>query len=301
MMEQRNTGGRRSWLAGLLLILTGWSGFGFLREDGKETNPEARQWLEDVQYLMDELPARHVSLQSLIPLDEFRRRARQLQERIPGLSREEFLTGLMQLAAAANDSHTAVGYRPEAAFPLMLYWFQYLPEDKTIYLKYNSCREMSGRPFGDATDELLRLAGEKQVEKLVIDLRHNGGGNSGIMDPFIDRLASWPALNQRGRLFVITGRQTFSSAILNAVALKKKTAALFAGEPTGGKPDHYGEVQMLELPRTKLSASYSTKYFRVTGDGRPSFLPDFTIEPSAADYLANRDPVLDAILQGRVK
>jgi hypothetical protein len=82
--------------------------------------------------------------------------------------------------------------------------------------------------------------------------------------------------------------------------LKKKTQAVFYGEPTGGKLNHYGEIKYLTLPFLKLTVSYSTKYFKYIEGDEPSLAPDVSIELTLDDYLALRDPVLEAILaEGR--
>jgi hypothetical protein len=78
--------------------------------------------------------------------------------------------------------------------------------------------------------------------------------------------------------------------------LKKKTEAVFYGEPTGGKPNHYGEIETLTLPYLKLGVSYSTKYFQFVEGDDPCLTPDVLVELTLDDYRALRDPVLDAIL-----
>ena len=112
-----------------------------------------------------------------------------------------------------------------------------------------------------------------------------------------NKLAAARQINRKGRLFVVLGRRTFSSAILNAIDLKKKTEAVFYGEPTGGKPNHYGEIRTLTLPHLGLKVSYSTKYFQFVEGDEPSLIPDVLVELALDDYLALRDPVLEAILK----
>jgi hypothetical protein len=176
------------------------------------------------------------------------------------------------------------------------YEFSYLPESRTLYFAYNSCRSLPGRPFAAFAAALWEAARREPVDRFVIDLRNNGGGDSSILDPFIRDLAADKALNRKGRLFVILGRRTFSSAILNALDLKKRTAAVFYGEPTGGKPNHYGEIEVLTLPNLRLKVSYSTKYFRYVEGDAPSLIPDVAVNLTLADYLALNDPVLEAVL-----
>lgn len=209
------------------------------------------------------------------------------------------------------------------------YWYTYLEEDNALYFKYNQCSEMEDKSFSDFTQELLDTMDNGNIEKLVIDLRDNGGGDEELLFPFIHAV-SGSRFNQEGRLFVIVGRQTFSSAVRNAVTLQKKTGAIFIGEPTGGKPSHFGATQSFQLPNSKITVTYSTMHLthcipddRVLADpsafandlsaleeleqsilqdpdaligDAPSLIPDQVIESSIQDYIDNEDPVLQYAL-----
>lgn len=180
--------------------------------------------------------------------------------------------------------------------PNQYYWFTYLEDYQTLYVNYSACSNMEGQSVRQFTDSVLDFITNNSVDKLVVDLRNNGGGNSRLLDPFINSIAQNKGLNQAGKIYVVIGRDTFSSAILNALSFKKKTAAIFVGEPTGGKPNHYGEVKYFTLPNSGLAVTYSTKYFRNAPEDTPSLFPDQLIELSIDDYLKGRDPVLEAIL-----
>ena len=178
------------------------------------------------------------------------------------------------------------------------HWNDWLPDSKTVFFKYNRCRN---KP---AFDQLVRgtagFIAQNDVQKFVLDLRDNGGGDSSIFAPLLVYLVSSPKLNKPDRLFVIIGRKTFSSAALNASEMKRTTQATFVGEASGGKPNHYGEVRSLVLPNSELMVRYSTKKFeRVKGSDPPSIMPDIEVEPTFADWSNGRDPVLEAILQPR--
>lgn len=209
------------------------------------------------------------------------------------------------------------------------YWYEYLPEYQTLYFKYNQCSEMEGKSFDDFTHQLLDAMDKDDAQKLVIDLRDNGGGNDMLLYPFIYALSHSP-FNQEGRLFVIVGRKTFSSAVLNAVTLEKKTCATFIGEPTGGKPSHFGSVDSFQLPHSGITVRYSTMHLThcILDDSiladpsaladdpsalealeesvlrdpdaliedTPSLIPDTCIEITIQDYIHDRDPVLEYAL-----
>ena len=179
------------------------------------------------------------------------------------------------------------------------YWFDLLSDSQTLYFKYNSCQNMSGQTFNEFVKTLFGTVDDEKIKRIVIDLRHNGGGNSGIFAPFLKELKKRPQFLKKGSIYVLIGRRTFSSAILNALDLKKQTPAIFAGEPTGGKPNHYGEVQMFRLPQSGLPVTYSIKYFRVIDEDPDSLDPDLILEQKISDYLKMSDPVLKNVLEKR--
>jgi len=176
------------------------------------------------------------------------------------------------------------------------YYYIWNPDLSLLYFQYNSCRERDDLSFADFSDMLFEAFDQYPYTKFVIDLRYNSGGNSGIADPLIDRLAADERVNQPGKIFVVTGRHTFSSAVLNALSLKQKTEAVFVGEPTGGSPNHYGELQFLTLPNSGIKVSYSTKYFKWTDDNSDAIYPEIATPVSFDDYLAGIDPALEAVL-----
>lgn len=177
------------------------------------------------------------------------------------------------------------------------YWFLYIDTSNIVYFKYNACRDMLPTDAVTFCKELMQFIEENVVEKLIIDLRNNFGGNSLLLDDFIEYIKHCDKLNKKGNLFVIVGRETFSSALLNAFSLKENTSAIFLGEPTGGKPNCYGEVERFSLKNSGLTVCYSTKYYRIIEDDTlASFLPDVDIELSIQNYVNNTDPYFEYII-----
>ena len=163
-----------------------------------------------------------------------------------------------------------------------------------MYFAYNACAEDPNvGPFATFAESTLAFVDKNPVDRFVIDLRRNTGGNSRILEPLIDGLATRPLL--AGRVFVIVGMHTFSSAMLNAMDLRRRLHVTIVGGPSGGKPSGYGEVKMFELPNSKLVVHYSTKLFSN---------PDFRATRSSRrsnkvlgdDWFSGRDPAIDAIL-----
>jgi hypothetical protein len=93
------------------------------------------------------------------------------------------------------------------------------------------------------------------------------------------------------QFYVITGRQTFSSAIINTLDFKSKTGATIIGDSTSGKPNHYGEVKSFTLPNSGMIISYSSKFFKLVESDIETIKPDIFKELSFEDYRSGVDPV----------
>jgi hypothetical protein len=172
-------------------------------------------------------------------------------------------------------------------------WWSYLPESRTLFVQYNAVEA----GINGIADEILARAKGEGVTRVVVDLRHNGGGDNTTMGHFEDVLRD-PAINQPGRLVVLMGRITFSAAANFVTDLEQSSFATFAGEPMGGSPNLYGDAREIALPYGGQSVYVASRYWqRSTADD-----PRITIEPeiyaalSSADYFAGRDPVLQAVL-----
>jgi hypothetical protein len=180
------------------------------------------------------------------------------------------------------------------------YYWSHLAEDKGfLYVNYNKCKNMTEHTVADFSTQLIKgLEDNPRIQYLAIDLRNNGGGNSELFKDFFHWLGKFERLNQQGHLFVIVGRDTFSSALLNVYYLKYHSAAIFIGEATGGKPNCYGEVKYLSLASSGLTIRYSTQYYELIEDETQlSFEPDVVKEVTFQDYRNHIDPCIEWIYQ----
>jgi hypothetical protein len=175
------------------------------------------------------------------------------------------------------------------------YWMTPIEGSRAVYLQYNRCQNGS-EPFDAFAGRVFRLL-DGGADRLVVDVRYNGGGSSDVDDPLMSGLQSRAAWRGRGRVFCLIGSGTFSSAVWTANDLQRLGAVL-VGTPTGGKPNAYGNVQTLLLPNSRLPVSYSTRYFRIIEGSDPaSLLPEVALEPTIEDVRTGRDPVLEAALR----
>ncbi len=178
------------------------------------------------------------------------------------------------------------------------YWYQYLADSQAVYVQYNVCDNMKDKSFSEFVKEVFAFIDSHPVDRLILDMRYNGGGDESVLNPFIDGIAARPALNKKGKFFVLIGRGTFSSALQNAITLQNRTRVTLVGEASGGKPNHFGEVRSFKLPNSGLLVQYSTRYGRMMwGDDPLSLEPDNRVDATMGDILAGRDPALEAALR----
>lgn len=184
----------------------------------------------------------------------------------------------------------------------------YSAKDDIYYLQYNRCwsKELEIQYKDDNNAEkmpsfqkfekkIFTKLKDKPIGKMVFDLRFNGGGSSVQGTEFIRRLAEYCKQNSDLKLYVVLGRKTFSSAVINAMDFKNMTNAVFVGEETGGKPNHFGEVKSFKLPSSEVWVNYSTKYFVKSTEDMNTIVPDVLIESNFIDYKNGIDPVYEWI------
>ena len=172
------------------------------------------------------------------------------------------------------------------------FWFVHLQDSGTTYVNFKRYPALKQN-----SQALFSAIDRTRPERLVIDLRQNGGGDYFVgRDHLIEPIKKRPAINQKGRLFVIVGRATFSAAMVNAIDFRNQTNAILVGEPIGERPNSYSENDEMTLPNSRLVVSYSTRYYKFVEQDVPAVLPDERIDATWTDFRAGRDTVMDWIL-----
>ncbi|MBO9729577.1 MAG: hypothetical protein J7623_13145 [Chitinophaga sp.] len=176
------------------------------------------------------------------------------------------------------------------------YWYDYDTATKTLYFNYATCAEDPQEPFPDFNTGLFATINNVHPDKIIVDLRFNDGGNSGVLSPFLDSIGQ-SYLNKKGHLFVLIGKLTFSSAVMNAVYLKRNTHAILIGQMTSGNINCYGENRGFRLPNTQMIIGYSTRYWEVWKGKKGALQPDYPVSYSAKNFFNNRDEALEYVYE----
>lgn len=372
-------------------------------------------WIEDIEYIQNELPTKHINLFSIITEQEFNSEIQSLIKNVPELAENEIILELMKIFAMIGDSHTGLHnesnlakftnapiifeifddgiyivsiiesgqaflkqkvvaidnvpidiicekirviipheneYYVKSVIPYILrlyeilealdiidnknsydimlengenfqvkgatsptdnfiscyepdktplyqlnndsnYWYKVL-ENNIVYFQYNKCFDMPANTFLNVTQTMFQELENQVIDKFIIDIRLNRGGSALIISPLIEELKKHDDLN--GKIYCCISCQTISSGLFAAFDLKEQLGAILVGEPTGGKPNHFGEVQELILPNTQLMVRYSTKYFTLYPDKNINTLePDYFVENKSFDSFVGIDSYIEFI------
>jgi Peptidase family S41 len=191
---------------------------------------------------------------------------------------------------------------PSASRPLYLansakaLWARTLAGGRAVYVGYNAVVP----PAPAVLRRIERLARAPRMRRVVVDLRLNGGGDNTTYGPLLDIFGSKP-VNARGRLYLLTGRATFSAAANFAAEIDRDTRATIVGEPTGGGVETYGDTVPVLLPSLGWYVYVAARYTerkRGPNDHRLAVEPDIRVDLSSTRYFTGKDPVLDRALRG---
>lgn len=166
----------------------------------------------------------------------------------------------------------------------------YLAPERTLDVRYQSVQEHSGVVVG-AIRAAMR---DHSVERIVLDLRNNGGGEAGGFRELLAFL-----VDQHVPLVVLIGRLTFSAGTTLALQLERRVPdAVFIGETMGGAPAFWADPDTVTLPYSGLVALVDSRFIPspIAGDDRRAVPPDVAVPFTSADYFSGRDPVLERAL-----
>jgi len=216
--------------------------------------------------------------------------------------------------------------------------FSYKILDEGIcYLLFDNCKDAgtmksqsSLNPipfFTDFLNEMFQDMKEKNVNKLVVDVRYNGGGNSSLCNELLSRLKSsitstrtevrpsqlaidnykaqgidpsflynstsnhnvWQSKVPPfdGKVIWIQGQRTFSSAGLLITIAVDNNIGTVIGEPASYSPTHYGYIIQWNLPNTNIQGCISHVYFIRPDETRGDEIPLAKTLPTSFEDYVN--------------
>lgn len=204
-----------------------------------------------------------------------------------------------------NPNEKWVSAREQTETPLFikhlnekLYFFEYLSASKTLYVRQSSVFNDEKESLVDFYTRLFEFVDNNEIEKLVYDVRLNGGGNNYNNKPLIKGIMARPKINKRGTFFYIIGRNTFSAAQNLTNEIENYTEAIIVGEPTSENENFYGDARKVTLPNSGINAYLSFAWWqdKPQWEGKDWTLPHIAKVMTFNEYVTNTDAVLNAAL-----
>ena len=179
--------------------------------------------------------------------------------------------------------------------PLDYHRFVPMPASSALYAQLNMITDTKDETLAAFGRRILEESNRTNPRAVILDLRLSYGGNGDLRNAFIPGLIR--VEDSDTKLFVLTARGTFSASQFLLDDLDRLTGAVFIGEPASSRPTGYGDGYRSTMPNSGISIRTSIKRWQSGQDMRDwtpvDLAPSFRFE----DYVAGRDPALDAALR----
>ncbi|HBH94555.1 MAG TPA: hypothetical protein DDX91_02305 [Ruminococcaceae bacterium] len=181
-------------------------------------------------------------------------------------------------------------------------------DKSTAVLTLTECNY--NKEYIDTLNAMFKEIKAQGIKNIAVDLRDNGGGNSLVaneffryldIDSFKEGSLNWrlgcfmiesPKIvteNKRyeellfkGKLYLLTSNNSFSSAMLFAQFVKDNGLGTIIGEAPGNDPNGCGDISVFRLPNSGATIQISTKEFKRI-DGKVGLIePDIPCEKDNA-------------------
>jgi len=185
------------------------------------------------------------------------------------------------------------------------YWFELLPDVGALYFQYNRAGSDDQHPVVQFEEELMKAMADHPKAPLIVDLRFNTGGDGNIARQMMTNIQNACAFR---RVYVITGRTTFSAGIFHAVQWKHWGKAIFVGEEPGDGLEFFAEGGNILLPNSRLTIHFANArhcYSAASHTPSTECFNELRVEPltialpasnSFEQYRSGRDAALENIV-----
>ena len=178
------------------------------------------------------------------------------------------------------------------------YWIERLP-GRVGYIQFNAVKNKRDESLTEFSRRVYDMAKQRKIRKLIIDVRHNNGGEGTLLYDFLQTIYWFERQYGSSSVVVLIGRNTYSAAQNFVTHLDYFSNAVFIGEPTGSKPVRVGDEAQFRLPYSGVIGQIASGYHKdaPTRDDRLWIAPEAPVRLRSVDYFAGRDPVLEAALE----
>jgi hypothetical protein len=181
-----------------------------------------------------------------------------------------------------------------------------LQESDALWLSHDAAHEtaylyFAAYPsFSDMESFARKLRGyldKHKVRNLVLDLRNNTGGDFFVGLRLAHQLVLVDGLDWDRGIYTLIGNRTFSAGMSNAAHFRQMLNARLVGEPTGGNPFGYQDMDQFTLPNSRFVVTYSKRNYRFQDDFSSGLIPDVAIKTEWEAFKRGQDPALQWVMQ----
>jgi C-terminal processing protease CtpA/Prc len=219
------------------------------------------------------------------------------------LKRKDGETVERALAPVAQEQERKLGPPPEVPTPLFVrdvpraHWLERLPESDAVYVQVNQIAPDPDEGMGEFGLKLRTLLAETPIKNVILDVRHNNGGNTLTYTELLRALVAH-STKDGNRLYVIIGRGVYSATSNLITDLERLARPIFVGEPSSGTGNQDGDESATVLPYSGVRVLLTSVRWQYSHpwDLRTSLVPDIPVQLTAKDYFAGKDSVMETIL-----
>lgn len=202
-----------------------------------------------------------------------------------GLLEQQYIYLPVQSSAVVKPENTDFEYL----------WYTTIEGTKATYIRFDDYPQFEDMvPF---VESLIQFITQHQSKQLVIDLRHNGGGDFYVGLVLANALNLIDSVDWKNGVYVLTSGVTFSAGASNAAQFRQLLNAKIVGTPTGSNPTGYQDMGVFVLPNSKLRITYSKRMFRIQETPTLGVQPDILIAPNWSSNSKGIDNVLEEVIK----
>lgn len=195
--------------------------------------------------------------------------------------------------------------------PERLFLVEDLPEHNAVYLRMNAAIDDEMESIRQFAQRAMSQIEASRPRNIIVDFRHNRGGDYIAVLPLVRALSG--ATPEEGRLYLITGPNTFSAGLLAGSQFKRHIPdrLTVVGQEAGDHLRFRGEGMLVRLPATGVEVYLSTAWddvaetcgwfddcwppnkFFLRGVG--GLDPDINVANTWQSYAGGQDLVVEAI------
>jgi hypothetical protein len=186
-----------------------------------------------------------------------------------------------------------------ASYPDKYYWFEYLPEESLMYVRFQRSREREDLSSAVFWQEIIdKIEGHAGVTTFVMDLRDNYGG---IPLRGFYEFIWWAQIEENrailGDVYIVIDNGGASAGTVYSFLLRNFVDdTTLIGSPRRGGASFFGGMNFRTMPNSGIDFTISMRSIILDPYSETNTLyPDIFVHRTLYNFVNNRDPVMEAI------